>query len=298
MLSIRKTLVTASIGALGLSSLPAIATQVTAPLQNGTPQTLNTTSATNLQFAAFNAGNFPLAFQGLLPNQSLKLNFVKIQTKGSAAGSFTVINNSTTNTVSVSSGVFSYNILSNNVPSVTQTPSNQTGLTNTTGTVGLAQAAAFPTPTPPTCTPPQELITVNFGGVNGYYCQAPGTANFTLNQPATSSQSINWFIADAAGNTYGVANSFWTSGSSIQLPTSISFTPDSTKFPGGTLFPPNPALTFALSLTNSDTFLTYDYDIITNTGVPAPLPIFGAGIGFGFSRRLRRRIKSAATLAS
>jgi hypothetical protein len=32
--------------------------------------------------------------------------------------------------------------------------------------------------------------------------------------------------------------------------------------------------------------------------VPAPLPVLGAGLAFSFSRRLRRRIKSSATLAS
>jgi hypothetical protein len=297
MLSIRKTLATASISALALSVFPARALQVTAPLQNGTAQTLNTTSPTNLQFAAFNAGNFPLAFQGLLPNQTLKLSSVKIQTQGTAGGDFTVINNSTTTTVPVSSGAFSYNILSNNVPSVLQTPSNQAGLTNTTGSVPLATAGSLNI-LPPTCTPPATLQTVVFGGTTFYYCQSPGTSTFTLNQPATSSTSFNWFIADATGNTNGVSSAYWTTGSSIQLPTIISFTPDSTKYPGGTLNPPNPAFTFALSPTNANTFLTYDYELITNTGVPAPLPIFGAGIGFGFSRRLRRRIKSAATLAS
>lgn len=298
MLSIRKTLATASISALALSVFPARALQVTAPLQNATAQTLNTSSPTNLQFAAFNAGNFPLAFQGLLPNQTLKLNSVKIQTLGTAGGVFTVINNSTTTTVPVSSGAFSYNILSNNVPSVLQTPSNQAGLTNTTGNVAVATASTFPTPTPPTCTPPAIVQTTIFAGVTYYYCQSPGTSTFTLNQPATSSTSFNWFIADATGNTNGVSSAYWTTGSSIQLPTTISFTPDSTKYPGGTLDPANPAFTFALSPTNANTFLTYDYELITNTGVPAPLPIFGAGIGFGFSRRLRRRIKSAATLAS
>jgi len=55
MLSIRNFLATTSIGALALSGFPARALQVTAPLQNGTAQTLNTTSPTNLQFAAFNA---------------------------------------------------------------------------------------------------------------------------------------------------------------------------------------------------------------------------------------------------
>ena len=233
-----------------------------------------------------------------MPNQTLKLNSVKIQTRGTAGGQFTVINSSTTTTVPVSSGAFSYNILSNNVPSVLQTPSNQVGLTNTTGNVAVATASTFPSPTPPTCTPPATVQTTVFIGQTYYYCQSPGSSTFTLNQPATSSASFNWFIADATGNTNGVSSAYWTTGSSIQLPTSISFTPDPTKFSGGTLDPANPAFTFALSPTNDDTFLTYDYELITNTGVPAPLPIFGAGIGFGFSRRLRRRIKSAATLAS
>jgi len=296
MLSIRKTLATASISALALSCLPAKALQVTGQIQNA-PQTLST-SNTALQFPTFTAANFPAAFSGLAPNEYLQLTNIRISTKGKAQGTFTVYNSDTINTPSVPSGVFNYSIISNNVPSVLQTPSNQTGLTNTTGTVPVQTNTGGNTSAPPTCTPPAtngQTFFPGFGTI--YFCANPGQATFTLNQPATTSSSISWNIAPSTGQTNPIASSFWTSGSSLNLNSQISFTPTSALTTSPLSLGPT-TLSFLLSSLSDDTYLTYDYDKLVNTGVPAPLPLLGAGIGFGFSRRLRRRIKSASTLAS
>jgi len=296
MLHVKKTFAAFAITALSLSCLPAKALTVTTPIQN-TPQTLNTTGPTGLQFATFNATNFPAAFAGLLPNEILKLTNIRFNTKGTAMGTFDVLNDSTTATVPVSSGIFSYNVIANNVPSVLQTPSMQAGLTNTTGTVPVASAGSLSL-SPVICTPPATPQTIVFGGTTFYYCQTPGKTSFTLNQPNTSSNDISWSIAPATGQTNPVASNFWTNGSSLSLNSQIAFTPDPTKFPGGTLSPTNPLFTFLLSNLPADTFLTYDYEKMTMAPVPAPLPLIGAGFAFGFSRRLRRRIKSTGTIAS
>jgi hypothetical protein len=55
--------------------------------------------------------------------------------------------------------------------------------------------------------------------------------------------------------------------------------------------------TFTLDGSFGNNYLEYTYDYINNQ-VPTPLPVVGAGLAFSFSRRLRRRIKSSATLAS
>jgi len=296
MRNLKKSFAAFAITGISLSCLPAKALLVTAPIQNA-PQTLNTTGNTGLQFKTFNATNFPAAFAGLLPNETLKLTNIRIDTKGTPAGTFTVLNGSSTTTVSVASGAFSYNVLANNVPSVLQTPSMQTGLTNTTGNVPVAVNGTLNL-VPPSCTPPATVQSIVFSGTTYYYCSTPGSANFTLNQPAASSSAISWSIAPASGQTNPIASSFWTTGSSLSLASSISFTPDPTKFPGGTLLPSSPAFSFLLSSLPADTFLTYDYEKMTMTSVPAPLPLIGAGFAFGFSRRLRRRIKSTGTIAS
>ena len=40
--------------------------------------------------------------------------------------------------------------------------------------------------------------------------------------------------------------------------------------------------------------LTYEYDLAPSTATPGPLPLLGAAAGFGWSRRLKKRISSAA----
>jgi hypothetical protein len=285
----------APITALALTCLPARALTVTTPILNA-PQTLNTTSDVGLSFLSFNQANFP-SITGLSPTQVLRLNSVQIQTKGTAAGTFTVTNASTTTPVPVSSGAFNYQVLANNIASTSQTPSSQTGLTNTTGSVGVATSGSLST-TVPTCTPPSFVGSSIFGGTTYYFCTTPGSNSFTLNQPATSSNSFNWFVSPLSGETNSINSSFWTAGATLSLDSRISFTPNPGAFSGGVLSPSSPAFTYLLSSTPADTFLTYDYDIVEAIKVPAPLPLLGAAFGFGFTRRLRRRIQSASTLNS
>ena len=286
----------APITALALTCLPARALTVTTPILNA-PQTLNTTSNVGLSFLSFNQANFP-SITGLSPTQVLRLNSVQIQTKGTASGTFTVTNPSTTTPVSVSSGAFNYQVLANNIASQSQTPSNQAAsLTNTTGSVAVSVAGTL-SATPPTCTPPAFNNSIIFGGNTLYFCQTDGSTTFTLNQPATSSSAFNWFVSPSSGETNPISSSFWTTGVSLSLNSRISFTSNPTAFPNGVLSPASPAFTYLLSTAPADTFLTYDYDIVEAIRVPAPLPLLGAAFGFGFTRRLRRRIQSASTLNS
>jgi hypothetical protein len=52
--------------------------------------------------------------------------------------------------------------------------------------------------------------------------------------------------------------------------------------------------TFTVSSTLSDTVLAYDWSLPSASGVPGPLPLVGGMTAFAFSRRLRRRVSSAA----
>jgi hypothetical protein len=63
------------------------------------------------------------------------------------------------------------------------------------------------------------------------------------------------------------------------------------------LAPISRSATFTLDGSASNNYLEYSYNYVQNQ-VPTPLPVLGAGLAFSFSRRLRRRIKSSATLAS
>lgn len=66
-----------------------------------------------LNFPTFTPTNFPAAFSGLMPNQSLKLNNIFLTVAGSPSGSFSVQNSDSTSTVSVANNVYSLNLVAN-----------------------------------------------------------------------------------------------------------------------------------------------------------------------------------------
>jgi hypothetical protein len=75
----------------------------------------------------------------------------------------------------------------------------------------------------------------------------------------------------------------------LSLPVVASFSPVFTS--GGPDVSSDGSL-FSLTTPLTDTYLTYDY-VVPNS-VPGPLPLVGGMTAFAFSRRLRRRISSAA----
>lgn len=287
-----KTLASVAFSATALSAVPAKALQVTAPIQNA-PQTLSTSGNVNLQFAAFNSTNFAPQFSGLLPNQSLVLNFVTLKVKGAVSGSFDVTNSSITNTISVGTNVVQYILNANGLNSANNATTNVGGTVTTAGQSQqyLPAPGGATNPDPSSCVagnPP----TINIGGVVYVWnCVAPTTSSFAINQPGTTSE-VAWTISPGTGVINPITSSFWTTGASINVPATMQFQISQTGLSG------TPTGSYLLSSLPADTFLTYDYSLVTNTGVPAPLPVLGAGIGFGFSRRLRRRIKSTSTLAA
>jgi hypothetical protein len=292
MLSIRKTLALfATAGSLVVGVNPAHAFTVSTTIQN-LPRTLPlANSTTNLQFGALNA-NLP-GINSLGLNQYYKLNSASLTLKGKVAGSFT-IENSSFNPINVSSPALTYILDANNLNSTNNSTTNATSPAVPAATV---TAASF-TPGPPS-PPPTAACSGSWAwGGTFWLCYTPGSQSFSINTGGSYS-TVNWEVANGTGATNPVASSFWSGpGNSILLPAQLEFSFINSAFTGGSLgsFSGN----FELSTLTADSFLTYNYDILTRTAVPAvpaPLPLFGAGVGFGFTRRLRRRIKSA-TVAS
>jgi hypothetical protein len=123
--------------------------------------------------------------------------------------------------------------------------------------------------------------------LQSWTCTTAQTSTFTIN-PSAALTSTNWSLI-GGGNINGVASSFW-SGNTVSIPSLISL-----NFTG--ILPSSFNAQFALTNSQDDNFIQYTYNYVNNQ-VPAPLPVLGAGLAFSFSRRLRRRIKSSATLAS
>ena len=315
MASKRVVAATFVLSAIGVAACPlgASALILTTPQTNITNLPVNITPITsastpvssatgtgNLQFKAFNSTNFPSLWSGLLPNQTLKLNSVTLALKGTPTGSFTVSNQSNVvaQTIPVQNNVFTYIVTANGTNSSTLSVSNQQSTDQGVGNVprAIKTDQTANTNPPPTCTSPKlgPYEDVDFGL---YYCLTPGTKNFNLNPSNTLSSAISWVMAPNSGQTNSVESSFWTTGGNITLPTTLTFTPDSSKYSyvngatvnQGILTSAN--FSFGLSSNANDTYLVYDYDVITNSGVPAPLPILGACMAFSGSRRIRRRIK-------
>lgn len=265
----------------------AKALQVTANILNPSQVvTIPASGTPTLNFPTFTAANFPAAFAGLLPNQSLVLNTIKLTIAGAASGSFTVQNASTTQTVEVANNVYSLALVANGA-----TATNPATLGNATSPVTPIATNGDASLVPVTCTPPAVAKSIVFGTITFYFCQTPGSQSYAITSaPITP---FDWFIAPTGGNINSISSLFWTSGAQANIPAAITFTTDPTKLTDGepTLVNPNP-LTFTVSATPSNSFITYDYDLVNN-GVPAPLPILGAGFAFSATRRIRRRIKQS-----
>ena len=122
-LPMSKAILTAAIlagaGAYMAVNSPANALQVTGSILNpGAILTSNGNPGTQtLNFPTFTSANFPAAFAGLLPNQTLRLNNIQLTILGSPSGSFSVQNADTVNTVAVANNVYNMNIVANGATS-------------------------------------------------------------------------------------------------------------------------------------------------------------------------------------
>jgi hypothetical protein len=191
----------------------------------------------------------------------------------------------------------------NNLPAAASSTTNATTGVPSNTKVGFASNQTLTTPNGAPNPQNNSVYQIcQFDGDNGdgtdsWLCTTPGTKQFAVNPPPAATSSINWTVSPGSNQTYALASSFWTTGGNIALPTTIAFNPLSSVF-SGNLSLVDYAAQFTIDSNRSNTFLTYDYDVLTNTGVPAPLPLLGGSVAFGFTRRLRRRIKLATKLAS
>lgn len=294
MLSIRKT----GIAAVAASSLliganPANA--LTTPLLNPNAVLPLTPASTGLNAKGFNQVNFPAIWAAAPSGSTPQLTDVRLFTRGRLAGSFTVENYNPNAAIPVNSPALNFKENANGM--------NSTDLatTNSTGNVPAATVTSIPgqffpnsgppgPPTSPSCPAGWTPTSIPGFGVL-WNCASttttPGMQSFTIN-PTSSLTSTSWSLV-GGGNINGIASSFW-SGNTISIPSFVSLA-----FPS--LATTNRSATFTLDGTASNNYLDYSYSYVQNQ-VPTPLPVLGAGLAFSFSRRLRRRIKSSATLAS
>lgn len=306
MLSIRKTSIAAvAAGSLLIGVNPASAL-TTSPNQNpilNPGQVLPLTPATNaLNAKGFNQANFPGIWAGAPLGTTPQLQDVRLFTRGRLAGSFTVENYSPA-AIPVNSPALSFNLNANALNTQTLTTTNTTGnvaaaTTTTTTTNDFTNPPGTP-PGPPPTTPcaagwqagnyfnaPPFIVNTQVWNCSTT-TTTPGLQTFTIN-PSSAFSSANWSLI-GSGNTNGIASSFW-SGNTVSIPSFVSLSFFS-------LAPIARNATFTLDGSFGNNYLQYTYNYINNQ-VPTPLPVVGAGLAFSFSRRLRRRIKSSATLAS
>ena len=294
MLSIRKTGIAAvTVSSLLIGANPASA--LTTPLLNPNAVLPLTPASTGLNAKGFNQVNFPAIWAAAPSGSTPQLTDVRLFTSGRLAGSFTVENYNPNATIPVSSPALTFKEYSNGLNS------SDFAATNSTGNVPAATVTSIPgqffpstgpsgPPTSPSCPAGWKATPFPPAGVL-WNCSSttttPGLRSFTIN-PTSSLTSTNWSLI-GGGNINGIASSFW-SGNTISIPSFISLT-----FPS--FAPIARSATFTLDGTASNNYLDYSYSYVQNQ-VPTPLPVLGAGLAFSFSRRLRRRIKSSATLAS
>jgi hypothetical protein len=303
MVSIRKTCVAAAVaaGTLVVGVAPAHALSTAAnPIINAGASLPLTPNTVGLNALGFNSTNYAsiwsnAAALGLTP----KLTDVRVFTKGTLAGSFTVTNTNTGAGIPVSSPALTF------LENINGQNSGTLNTTNTTGTVPAAilRARQVSTTTPPgsppisSNDPASSRYCPGDNWVAGVYdpvdqeqtwtCTTAQQASFNIN-PSASLTSTNWSII-GGDSIYGASSSFW-SGNTVSIPSLIKL-----NFPG--LVPSSETASFTLNGSGDDNYLVYQYDLVSDR-VPAPLPLLGAGLAFGYSRRLRSRIKSSAALAS
>ena len=256
--------------------------------------------STSLNSIGFNSSNFASVWAMAPAGSVPKLIDVRLFTKGSLSGNFTVANTNTAGTLNVPSNAVTFEEKSNNMTSSDQAATR----TLTSGSNPLPAASisttivnGFTSVNPPT--PPGPAPTTScssgwqaggvFGNTQIWNCSTTtvtaSTATFNL---SSTQNSTNWSLI-GSGDTYSVDAPFW-SADNVSIPSSIVLS-----FAG--FAPTAKTANFALNGSGLDNYLVYTYDYV-NARVPAPLPLAGAGLAFGFSRRLRLRIKSSATSAS
>ena len=306
MLSIRKTGIAAvAAGSLLIGANPASA--LTTPLINpGAVLPLSPAPSAGLSALGFNQTNFPAIWAAAPSGSTPQLTDVRIFTRGRIAGSFTIENYNPNTAIPVNSPALSFKENANGMNSADLPTTNTTGIVpKATVTTSTTNDFTNPGGTPPGTPPASSCATGWQAGTyfpNGvppfippntqiWNCTTttttPGQQAFTIN-PSSALTSTNWSLI-GGGNINGIASSFW-SGNTISIPSFISLT-----FPS--FAPSARSATFTLDGTAANNYLDYSYTYVQNQ-VPAPLPVLGAGLAFSFSRRLRRRIKSSATLAS
>ncbi|MEA5391107.1 hypothetical protein VB738_07505 [Cyanobium gracile UHCC 0139] len=135
-------------------------------------------------------------------------------------------------------------------------------------------------------------------------------AGFTFFAPVNPFQALYTLDNDTAftfsnGVTVGIFGGVQflvtQGGTAVQVEVTQNFAPDLTSFvtglPGGAVVVTAGAFTFNDTIQTTGGSYSAQVNVAREDTVPGPLPILGAGVAFGYSRRLRKRVKTAAVSA-
>ncbi|MCP9932390.1 hypothetical protein KBZ08_00510 [Cyanobium sp. Candia 9D4] len=129
---------------------------------------------------------------------------------------------------------------------------------------------------------------------------APGAAFYTIGSNASFTYSNGVTIGLFAGDRFLVSQGAPVGGIfTVNVDLQQNRPPAATAFVNGLSVPvvvTGGGFTFQDTSANTTGSYSGQVDVSTEN-VPGPLPILGAGIAFGYSRRLRKRVKSAAVSA-
>jgi hypothetical protein len=135
-------------------------------------------------------------------------------------------------------------------------------------------------------------------GTNGYaLIGSPYTLSYTLTAPPT--RELDMFTSGGSSSFPGTASTWNIAAISPQAQSANATIGFPSTVGGFDQFAPNIVTsTFTGTLNVSAGQVSTVTGLVTTTQpvipVPGPLPLLGAGVAFGLSRKLRRRIKSAA----
>jgi hypothetical protein len=218
--------------------------------------------STGLGAKGFNQVNFPAIWSGAPSGFTPQLTDVRLFTRGTLAGSFTVTNTNTGAPILVNSPALTFKENSNNMNSTDLATSNSTG----TVPAAILRSRQTTTTTPPgdppisSTDPASSRYCPGNNWIAGIYdavdqeqswtCTTAQVASFNIN-PVDAPTSTNWSLI-GGGNSYGIASSFW-SGNTISIPSMVSLT-----FSGFT--PSAQSATFTLDGSGANNYLEYTYN--------------------------------------
>ena len=148
--------------------------------------------------------------------------------------------------------------------------------------------------------PPSAAVGVSAALAN-FTWLAPGSNPFQALYTLDSDTAFTFSNGVSVGIFGGVQFLVTQGATAVQVEVTQNFAPNLTSFvtglPGGAVSVTAGAFTFNDTIQPTGGSYSAQVNVAREDTVPGPLPILGAGAAFAYSRRLRKRVKSAAVSA-